>query len=599
MWEIDGLSDPFKERVGHIYGTPKFARLHDGTAVVIFASGYMSRKGNASLWIVNAATGALVSVIHVGGEDGKKPNGLSSPTLFDVDGDGVPEYAYAGDLDGQMWKFDLINNTGSLLYTTNPLQAITSAPVVRPHPLGGQMVAFATGRLLSSGDKEDTSVHYAYGIWDGAPDANDQMVTQTLVDSDSNGNAVRTTTSNALNWAAGSGNHFGWKVALKPGERVVGEAPIYNNGRYYFLSTNPTVPGGENWIHELVFNTGGSPLGPIFDLNEDGRFDALDLADNGDVPVAKYLGNGIFSQPRLVDGDGLTTTLYVFHPDLPIVGGVPTEPDNPGVSAGHFDFDIFYYSSWSTNDVTVPTEDVDTAVICKKTNDVSKELDKETNLCKDNPLILDGYNYLSDYTTGSICKDNSDLNKIEYWQTLFCNLTEVITVDVGNYGKEKHVHEYDDKYDVTGVNMLNASDPDYNLPNAIPDLTTPFKILVMNQYVNPAVYLSVGGSGYQSVQTYNNLASETDPATLLNGLPTYSQENIGTFIYNLPLDAFKNKDWWGDGGPLRAGLMPTQTGCVNGVDSMGVQDQPGPNGERFNGSIAFQLIKPETPPEAG
>ena len=156
---------------------------------------------------------------------------------------------------------------------------------------------------------------------------------------------------------------------------------------------------------------------------------------------------------------------------------------------------------------------------------------------------------------------------------------------------------YDDKYDVTGVNMLNASLPVYNLPNAIPNLSTPFKILVMNQYLNPAAKLSVGGAEYESVKTYEGLASETSAEALLSGLPIYTQTGISTFIFNLPLDAFKSKDWWEDGGAVRAGLIPTQTGCVNGVDHDGTTQTPGLNGERFNGSLAIQIIKPDTPPE--
>ena len=71
---------------------------------------------------------------------------------------------------------------------------------------------------------------------------------------------------------------------------MVGEKPFYNNGRFYFLSTNPTITDVENWLNELVFETGGTPLGIIFDLNRDGSFDDSDLADNGEIPVAKYLG---------------------------------------------------------------------------------------------------------------------------------------------------------------------------------------------------------------------------------------------------------------------------------------------------------------------
>ena len=34
-------------------------------------------------------------------------NGLSTPTFVDIDADRIVDYAYAGDLYGNMWKFDL------------------------------------------------------------------------------------------------------------------------------------------------------------------------------------------------------------------------------------------------------------------------------------------------------------------------------------------------------------------------------------------------------------------------------------------------------------------------------------------------------------
>ena len=523
MWEITA-SGSFAD-LGHTYGTPVFTRL-GGTPVVLIGNGYVNTgNGHAVLYIINAVTGALVSAIDTGSGSMASPNGLSSPTLFDSDGDAIPDYAYAGDIDGQLWKFDLSNKSSSLLLTTSPVQAITTAPAVQHHPLGGQMVAFATGRILTSGDKIDTSTHYAYGVWDGAPGSNTSLVTQTLTTSAFSGVGVRTVTNNAIDWT--TGHDKGWKVALMPGERVVGEKPFYSNGRFYFLVTNPTIESGSNWLHELVFNTGGSPSKPIFDLNKDGYFNDADLADNGGIPVAKYLGSGVFSQPRLAHGSGQLTTLYAFHPDLPILDGRPSEPEDPGVSGGHFDVDIFYYGGESGED----------------------------------------------------------------------------------YKLQRHVHEYDDKYDVTGVNFLNASEAVYNLENAIPDTNTEFKILVMNQYLNPAALLSVGGASYESVKTYENLASETDAEDLLAALPVYSRDNIETLIYNVPLEAFKSRDWWGDGGIVRPGLIPTVWQCAVMVNTDGSMENDvrttgnsrgllGPNGERFNGGIGLQLIKPDTPHSA-
>ncbi len=598
LWELKGTNDPGKDKLGHVYGTPQFARSSDGKAEVFFSNGYMSKKGGAFLYSVDVITGSKIREIKAGGEDDKKPNGLSSPTLFDVNGDAVPEYAYAGDMDGQLWRFDLSENKATVLMTTSPAQPITTAPAVAPHPLGGQMIAFATGRALTSGDLADTSVHYAYGIWDGAPDSNDGVVTQAYTTTHHGSNPVRTVTNNALDWS--DGNDKGWKIALQSGERVVGERPFYHNGRFYFTSTNPTVEGGENWLNELVLLTGGPPLlGPIFDLNEDDKFDDSDLAANGGTPVSKYLGIGVFSQPRLVEGDGLTTTLFAFHPDLPVIDGVVVVPPvNGGISNGHFDFDIFYYGPESFTTIKVPRlAESDTATICKKEVDVAKKLDMEDNLCKDNADITDGYTYLSDYIVGSVCKPDNDPNKVENYIDITCNPVDAVQWGDSDYRKVQHVHEYDDKYNVTGVNMRFPSDESFRLDHAIIDENKEFKILVMNQYLSPAVHLSVGGAQYESVITYGNLASEMDPAALLDSLPVYSRATINTFIYNLPLDAFSSKDWWGDGGQIRSGLIPTQTGCVNSVDNDGFQDQPGKFGERFNGSITFQLIEPDTPPE--
>ena len=598
LWEITATGS-FAD-LGHTYGTPIFARLNSGEPAVIIGNGYMnSGSGHAVLYIVNANTGALINAIDTSSGSAASPNGLSSPAVYDSNGDGKPDFAYAGDIDGNVWKFNLTTYSSSLLFTTSPAQAITSAPVVRAHPNGGQMVVFATGRILSSGDESDASVHYAYGIWDGAPVANNALLTQTFSSSTYGTGAVRTVTSNTPNWTDGSGNDYGWKIALPPGERVVGEKPFYNNGRIYFLSTNPTVGTGENWLNELVFNTGGSPSSPIFDLNQDGSFDNLDLAANNDIPVSKFLGDGIFSQPRLVNAAaGLVSTLYAFHPDLPITDGVPTPPDDPGVSGGHFDFDIYYYDPGTVT--ATPTTDTETKTVCEEPKKAQQQYNGiSTTICTDN--FSPGYDFLSDY----IVSKQKCGGKKKYIDAT-CNTYTTGAAAAGDYKNKKHEHEYDDKYDVTGVNMLNASLTNFNLVNAIADTSTQFKVLVMNQYLNPAAKLSVGGADYENVKTYANLSSETDATTLLNGLSTYTRANVGTLIYNLPLDAFKSKDWWGDGSAARAGLIPTQTGCVNKVNTDGSMQNDtgrnkgilGPNGERFNGALTVQLIKPTTPSSA-
>ncbi|MCX7107340.1 MAG: PilC/PilY family type IV pilus protein [Methylococcales bacterium] len=637
-WEITSATTGYSN-LGYTYGTPSIARLNDGTAVAIVSNGYMnSGNGRAVLYLINIDTGALVKDIDTGYGTTVSPNGLSTPTLFDSNSDGKVDYAYAGDLDGHLFKFDLNSNTPSnysvsVLFTTNPVQPITSAPAVTAH-LDGAMVAFATGKLLSTGDTSDaTTVYYAYGIWDrpSAYAANSALLTQTLATNTYGTGNVRTITANDPNWTAGIPNHYGWKVALPMGERVAGERPFEKNGRFYFLTANPavvnaTLPNGSNWMYELDMITGGSPTSILFDLNEDGAFNSSDLVSTGCtvtdvyrcIPVAKPVVGpggemgGVSSQPSFVEASGYNTTLYTYHPDT--MSNAGTTVYDPGVSGGHFDFDNYYYGNSTTVTTSSPSTTSQTKTVCVKTSDVQLELDAiSPTYCKTSNGFSSGYTYMKNYVTGSNC-GSSRSNKKN--QAITCNTvtttTSTITGDyLGPFSNNKHgqlhVHEYDDIYDVTGVNMLNASDAKFNLSNAITDSNTNFIVLVMNQYLNPAAKISVGGLTYDSVKTYKNLASETNASTLLAGLPKYTRANVGTLILNLPLEAFKSKDWWGDEGSARAGLMPTVYSCVVYVNTDGsmygskTSNQPtskgleGPNGERFDGALAIQLIKDTTP----
>ncbi len=535
-WEVTSASTGFAN-LGYTYAMPRFARLNDttgttpGTPAVIVGNGYMN-TGNytASLYVINAETGALIREMDTGSGTAAAPNGLSSPTLVDVNRDGKADFAYAGDLNGVMWKFDLTSYAVSQLFTASPTASITTAPVVQRHPNGGYMVAFGTGRTLMPADKTDTAVHYVYGIWDGAPAANAALLAQSVTETLFNTERVRYSSTNTPTWTAGPANHKGWRLALPAGERVVGESPFINEDRMYFTSSNPTVSttsptvsAGQSWVTQVNYLTGGGFLNPVFDINNDGLINASDNV-GGRVINGGYLGTGVLSQPVLTDLSILSLALFNYNPD----GESPPTGIGPGVSGGHFDVDTYY-----------------------------------------RPV-----------NTGRAATDTFFLGQI------------------GAYGNRLHHHEYDDTYDVTGVNMLNASDRGFNLSNVGLSSTATFKVLVMNQYLNPAARLSVGGDPYESVKTFRNLASETNATTLLNSLPVYTSNTVSSLAFALPLNAFQAMDWWGDGLGVRAGLIPTKTGCVNSVSAAGVPGTPGLNNERFNGALTIQIIRSSTPDTA-
>ena len=191
--------------IGHIFADPvldetntykatQVTRMNNGKWAVVMGNGYNSKNERPVLLIqfVDKATGdfSLHRIPAASTGDNAKDNGLSIPRLVDINSDGIPDIVYAGDLKGNLWKFDItspnVSNwgvafSGAALYTakytsgaSTSNQPITTAPSVRPNdrflangePVGGMMVAFGTGRNLTEGDRTDTSRQTIYSVLD-------------------------------------------------------------------------------------------------------------------------------------------------------------------------------------------------------------------------------------------------------------------------------------------------------------------------------------------------------------------------------------------------------------------------------------------------
>jgi len=694
LWEItpskiNNASSTSYSNLGMVYGTPVIVKVNSGSgqSAVIVGNGY-NASGVSTLYVINIADGSRIASIAT---SGAASGGLSTPACYDATGDGRIDYCYAGDIDGKLWKFDLSSASSaswsaSLVYTTNPAQAITMAPSISTHPNGGVMVNFGTGRMFNDADVADTSTFYAYGIWDRPPAyaANAVLLTQTLSNPPKtyvNG-AITTkvrviTTNNVPDWTAGATHNMGWRVALPAGERIIGDTVFTESGRFYFNAYNPTVintsptPNGENWLMELDYLTGGANNSPFLDLNGDQlltdadriKYTAADVLPAGKsigdpistldgIPVGKFITNGVSSHPILVQLATLNTTLLNQNPDVVIPGTLADR----GVAGGHFDVDIFYgpqptpVCSYTGGSTGFATGSIDFTYSSSKTyTNLSITLAGGANILTStspgsqsksgletwisthiNAATLADYNVA---VSGSQVVFTAKATGSAYNKAIAVTATGMVSGDrtvtsiagggtpsLGTFSScsmKKHFHEYDDIFNVTGVNMLNASSTTLNLENAISDAnaaTTQFKVLVHNQYLSPAVTLSVGGAAHTSVKTYNNLASETVAANVLANAPTYTRNTVGTLEWNMPLDAFQAKDWWGS-GDTRAGLHPTNASCVmtattatgvlfrsvvppaNGVNGPGV-NQTSPTatgGVRHNGALTIQLIKASTP----
>ncbi len=189
LWEFPNTATAEEDikDMGYSFSKPVVVPSNDETHpwIVIFGNGYDSPGGRAALFIVNPASGEVVQKIIAENPDTPVPNGLSSPTPVDIDLDGKVDFVFAGDLQGNMWKFDLTAEDSALwtmayggppenpqpLFTARgpggTIQPITSKPEVMLHPeKHGLMVLFGTGKFLGNSDFTDNTVQTIYGIWD-------------------------------------------------------------------------------------------------------------------------------------------------------------------------------------------------------------------------------------------------------------------------------------------------------------------------------------------------------------------------------------------------------------------------------------------------
>lgn len=181
--------------MGYTFGRPVVARSYHATVkwMVIAANGYNSPgdtdlgipAGRSVLFVLNPSDGTVIKKIVA---DNGPDNGLSTPVAIDVNLDKTVDFVYAGDLKGNLWKFDLRSDDPDgwdVAYkdgsTNKPLfiargpesdhaeaiQPITAKPDVMLHPIKpGYMVCFGTGKFLGDSDVYDRTINTIYGIWD-------------------------------------------------------------------------------------------------------------------------------------------------------------------------------------------------------------------------------------------------------------------------------------------------------------------------------------------------------------------------------------------------------------------------------------------------
>lgn len=330
QWEFTAADDA---DLGFTFSQPAVVRMQNGRWAALFGNGYNSPNDRAVLYIAfldggqDGAWRRGVDYVRIPASGGLPApagaaNGLSTPAAVDLDRDFFTDLIYAGDLQGNLWKFDVSSpfpgDWGSayrngatpapmFVYTDagGQRQAITTRPEVGPHPLTGAMVYVGTGKNLEPGDHSSTATQTLYGLWDRqapAPPSASRFSGSLLQQTMQQRGDVRIMDNHAINW----NRHVGWFVDLPAaGERLV-SAPVLRHRRLVFTSFIPSRGGG--WLNELHAPSGGRLPFTLLDLNSDGYYTVEDhtpLGSSGSAPaccIRPQSGGYVGAPAILVDG---------------------------------------------------------------------------------------------------------------------------------------------------------------------------------------------------------------------------------------------------------------------------------------------------------
>jgi type IV pilus assembly protein PilY1 len=364
LWEFNDTDDA---SLGYVLGQPQIRKMANGRWAALVQGGYNNSEGDGA-----AGTGtAVLFVIFLEGPTGPlktwvqgvdylkidtgvgtagTPNGLTQTFPADVNADGLVDFVYAGDLRGNLWKFDLRSSNSAnwalatsrvILFSardgSNNAQPITSSPEGTLHPSGqGFMIMFGTGKYLEPSDPlSPYSTQSFYGIWDKNDAATvsgqttvtnrNQLLQQTITNVAVGANTFRVVSNNLPDWSQDTTppaandsptRHMGWYMDF-PNSDTTGERnvfrPLLMSGRLLYTtlvpSTSTCLFGGTSFLMIVDPATGGRIDGAVLDVDANGQLNSQDQVMYGGSNV--YVSGvqstiGITPTPTIIKASGST-----------------------------------------------------------------------------------------------------------------------------------------------------------------------------------------------------------------------------------------------------------------------------------------------------
>ncbi|MGE4236361.1 pilus assembly protein [Hydrogenophaga sp.] len=295
MWEFTSVQDPdlgftFNEPSIHpVTGSYRqIAKMADATVAtgvwrVVVGNGYgasgmsAATSGRAVLFMLNANTGAAETKLTA---DTTGANGLSTPTPVDTDRDGLMDTVYAGDLKGNLHKFQFSKADGADFVLARPAEtggawrylgrvysipqgtspataeAITTAPSVVPSCEGvGFNVLFGSGKLSEDADYGDNTARGFYNVVDRSPSSSLTVPTSDVEPIGAfTEAAIGSTGLIGRSWTTPNlSGKRGWRMSFSNGERVLTNSTLPpDTGAVLFATTRPTgdvcTPGNSGFL---------------------------------------------------------------------------------------------------------------------------------------------------------------------------------------------------------------------------------------------------------------------------------------------------------------------------------------------------------------
>ncbi len=303
-------------KVGYSFGKPIVAKSKAHGWVALIPSGYNNGAdtggdGHGYLFVVNIRNGAVLHVFDTGGGvnppgntggSASSPSGLAQVVAWADSGntDSTVTYVYGGDLNGDVWRFDLnsvntsewkVKRLVNLVDASGNAQPVTTKPDLAGFFANGaarRVVYLGTGKYLGDSDVATSDVQSMYGLVDNLsnPSGYNTVIPSptrsNLQQQVLSGTAVRTNASLAT---VDYTTKRGWFVDLNvSGERLTSDPTIVAR-TLVFTSNIPSsdvcTPGGSSYYNVLDYRTGG-------------------VVQNGTTWMSFYLGAFLSSAPRVI-----------------------------------------------------------------------------------------------------------------------------------------------------------------------------------------------------------------------------------------------------------------------------------------------------------